>query len=95
MTIWQKKLRRFTLIEFPEAPNGRNCVVRYQHELDDFTFTFGSWGMDREGITVEDCAMSSQHLLLEKSNGSISSFAEILECAQNEYDEMYGDDEDE
>jgi hypothetical protein len=88
--IWQKQLdEKFTLLEFPDEPNTLHCTIHYQDadEENDLTFAFGSWGMERGSITVEDCILCCQMLLACDANVSISSFASNLKYAQNELDD--------
>lgn len=98
--IWQKELGKYTLREYPEAPNFLNCSITYFNDrVDDddddeisFGFAFGSWGMDREEITEEMCFFCCQELLNQDANVSVSSFKRNLEYAQNYYE---GEDESE
>lgn len=84
--IWQKELdEKFTLLEFPNEPNTLHCTINYDDGEFDKTFAFGSWGMDREAITVEDCVLCCQAMLCYDANVSISSFASNLEYARNEF----------
>lgn len=86
--IWEKQLNeKFTLFEFPDEPNRLHCTIHYEDEEFEQTFAFGSWGMKRESITVEDCVLCCQAMLEYDANVSISSFASNLEYARNEFSE--------
>lgn len=90
--IWEKELdERITLLEYPDEPNTLHCTIHYEDEDLDKTFAFGSWGMDRDEITIEDVILCCQIMLCYDANVSISSFASNLEYARNAFDE----DEDE
>jgi hypothetical protein len=90
--VWEKQLdEKFTLLEFKNEPNTLHCTVHYVDEETELTFAFGSWGMERESISVEDCVLCCQMLLACDANVSISSFASNLEFARNELN----DEEDE
>lgn len=90
--IWQKQLdEKFTLLEYPVEPNRLHCTIHYEDENFEQTFAFGSWGMERESITVEDCVFCCQAMLCYDANVSISSFSSNLEYARIEFSE----DEDE
>jgi hypothetical protein len=93
--IWEKQLGKFHLMEFPKAPNYLNCAIGYSDvDFDegttDITFNFGSWGMDREEITEQDCLICCQAMLDCDANISVSSFHSNLEYAKNYF---YEDEE--
>lgn len=90
--IWEKKLRNFTLLEYPKEPNLLNCTVFYEYEEAELTFCFGSWEMDKESITEEDCLLCYQAMIYCEANVSISSFGASLEWARNEF---FEEDEEE
>lgn len=85
--IWSKDLERFTLYEYPDEPNRLHCTVVYQlsedemedEDEDTLTFAFGSWGMERELITEEDCLLCCKGMQAYDANVSISSFHSNLE----------------
>lgn len=93
--IWIKELDKFTLREYPKQPNFLNCSISYL-DVDDedcedgLCFHFGSWGMDREEITEEDCLICCQAMLYCDANVSFCSFKNNLEYAQNYF---YEDEE--
>lgn len=90
--IWEKELNeKFTLIEYPKQPNFLNCSIYYDDGDFEQTFAFGSWGCDRDSISVEDCLLCCQVMLAYDANVSMSSFASNLEYARNATE----DDEDE
>lgn len=86
--IWQKELNeKITLFEFAKEPNRLHCTVHYDDGDFEQTFAFGSWGMDRELITVEDCLLCCQAMIAYDANVSISSFGANLEYAKNELED--------
>jgi hypothetical protein len=97
--IWQQKLGKFTLREYPEAPNFLNCSIRYLDDDDDndegetsIGFGFIRWGMDREEITEEMCFLCCQALLDQNANVSVTSFKRNLEYAQDYFSELEDDE---
>jgi hypothetical protein len=93
--IWEKQLGKFHLMEFPKAPNYLNCAIGYSdvdadEGIQDITFNFGDWGMDREEITEQDCLICCQAMLDCDANISVSSFHGNLEYAKNHF---YEDEE--
>ena len=85
--VWQKKLGDFTLIEYPDEPNKLHCTIKYKDDENDFCFGFGSWGMDKESITEEDCVYCCQMMMMHGANVSISSFKSNLDLAENCFDD--------
>ncbi len=58
--VWEKQLsNRFTLIEYPVAPDLPHCLIVGRHELaksEQISIFFKTWGLDRETITSSQCA---------------------------------------
>ncbi|PHJ56432.1 hypothetical protein VF14_25465 [Nostoc linckia z18] len=94
--VWIKELNKFVLREYPKLPNFLNCSIAYFDEEDseEFCFSFGSWGMDREEITEEMCLLCCQALLDADANVSFCSFKSDLEYAQNYFYELEDESEE-
>jgi hypothetical protein len=77
--LWSRELGWYTIGEFPHKPNSLPCWIQYQDEENTLSFHFGSWGMNPENITSQDCYIVCQSLLEQNCNISVSSFKANLD----------------
>lgn len=71
--IWRKEVGNYLLIEYEDKQRILPCKIVFLPH-DDYQFSFGSWGMNREDITEEMLTACCQAALDIDCNVALSSF---------------------
>ncbi|HLO88742.1 MAG TPA: hypothetical protein VK203_27560 [Nostocaceae cyanobacterium] len=82
--VWTKQLEDYILYEYSEeAGPFRHVVV----DEEDNCCSFGSWGMNRDEITADDCQAVISLMLVYQCQAAFSSFKSHLDMARAEEEE--------
>ena len=82
---FEKNLGSFTLFEYelPDTPGKYLYQIDYVHDHRNYTYSFGSWGMERDEITEKDCEMCCLAMMWFDCTASFSSFATNLQYTKD------------